>query len=123
MVYTNCGFLRSFNGSGSCVCTQCTFSDWIERSLIFLVVSCPCALVLSVPLSFFGGLGAISKLGVMVKGTVHLETMAHVKAIAFDKTGTLTKGKFNVVNVVNKNISKEELLKLLFHLKVCLLIL
>ena len=93
------------------------FSDWIERSLIFLVVSCPCALVLSVPLSFFGGLGAISKLGVMVKGTVHLETMAHVKAIAFDKTGTLTKGKFNVVNVVNKNISKEELLKIALSLE------
>ena len=75
------------------------FSDWIERSLVFLVVSCPCALVLSVPLSFFGGMGAISKIGVIVKGTIHLETLSKLKAIAFDKTGTLTYGKFKVVNV------------------------
>lgn len=72
------------------------FSDWFTRALIFLVVSCPCALVLSVPLSFFGGLGAISKTGVMVKGSIHLENLAKLKTIAFDKTGTITQGRFSV---------------------------
>lgn len=81
------------------VVPSASFSDWIERALVFLVVSCPCALVLSVPLSFFGGMGAISKIGVIVKGTIHLETLSKLKAIAFDKTGTLTYGKFRVVNV------------------------
>lgn len=81
------------------VVPSASFSDWIERALVFLVVSCPCALVLSVPLSFFGGMGAISKIGVIVKGTIHLETLSKLNAIAFDKTGTLTYGKFRVVNV------------------------
>ena len=75
------------------------FSNWLTRALVFLVVSCPCALVLSVPLSFFGGLGAISKIGVMVKGSIHIEALSKLKAIAFDKTGTITKGKFSVLKV------------------------
>lgn len=73
------------------------FANWITRALVFLVVSCPCALVLSVPLSFFGGLGAISKTGVMVKGSVHIESLSKLKAMAFDKTGTITKGRFSVI--------------------------
>ena len=72
-------------------------ANWITRALVFLVVSCPCALVLSVPLSFFGGLGAISKTGVMVKGSVHIESLSKLKAMAFDKTGTITKGRFSVI--------------------------
>lgn len=76
-----------------------SFNDWFTRALVFLVISCPCALVLSVPLSFFGGLGAMSKLGVMVKGSVHIESMAKLKAIAFDKTGTITKGRFSVIEI------------------------
>lgn len=71
--------------------------DWINRALIFLVISCPCALVLSVPLSFFGGLGAISKIGVMIKGSIFIELLARIKAIALDKTGTITKGELSVV--------------------------
>ena len=72
------------------------FSNWLTRGLVFLVVSCPCALVLSVPLSFFGGLGAMSKTGVMVKGSIHIEALAKLKSIALDKTGTITQGKFSV---------------------------
>lgn len=85
------------------------FYDWVERALVFLVVSCPCALVLSVPLTFFGGLGAISRLGVMIKGTVHIESLAHLKAVAFDKTGTLTHGNFRVVSYKAVNCSVQEL--------------
>lgn len=73
------------------------FANWFTRALVFLVVSCPCALVLSVPLSFFGGLGALSKTGVMVKGSVHIESLSKLKAMAFDKTGTITKGRFSVI--------------------------
>ncbi|MDY6322931.1 MAG: heavy metal translocating P-type ATPase [Succinivibrio sp.] len=76
-----------------------SWSDWGTRALVFLVVSCPCALVLSVPLSFFGGMGAISKTGVMIKGSVYLENLARLKALAFDKTGTVTSGKFTVTAV------------------------
>ncbi len=75
------------------------YANWITRALVFLVVSCPCALVLSVPLSFFGGLGAISKTGVMVKGSIHIESLSKMKSIAFDKTGTITKGKFSVIDI------------------------
>src|SRR5574344_218549 len=88
------------------------FSDWIERALVFLVVSCPCALVLSVPLSFFGGMGAISKIGVIVKGSIHIETLAKLKAIAFDKTGTLTFGKFKVVTVKSYDFNDSKLIAL-----------
>lgn len=73
-----------------------SWSDWTQRALVFLVVSCPCALVLSVPLSFFGGIGAISRLGVMVKGSIFIENLARLKALCFDKTGTITYGKFKV---------------------------
>ena len=75
------------------------WSDWILRGLTFLVVSCPCALVISVPLSFFGGIGGASKLGILVKGSNYLELLAHVDTAVFDKTGTLTSGTFNVVAV------------------------
>ena len=75
------------------------WSDWILRGLTFLVVSCPCALVISVPLSFFGGIGGASKCGILVKGTNYLETLAKAETVVFDKTGTLTNGTFNVVAV------------------------
>ncbi len=87
------------------------FSDWIYRSLAFLVVSCPCALVISVPLSFFGGIGGASKKGILVKGSNYLEILAQTDTIVFDKTGTLTKGVFNVQEVNPEGISKDELLK------------
>lgn len=74
-------------------------SDWIERGLTFLVVSCPCALVISVPLSFFGGIGGASRLGILVKGGNYLEALSHTETVVFDKTGTLTNGSFNVVAV------------------------
>ena len=75
------------------------FSDWLLRGLTFLVVSCPCALVISVPLSFFGGIGGASKLGILVKGSNYLEALAQVDTVVFDKTGTLTNGTFNVVAI------------------------
>ena len=90
-----------------------SFGTWISRALIFLVISCPCALVISVPLGFFGGIGAASKLGILVKGSNYLEAMAEVDTIVFDKTGTLTEGVFKVNEVVCKgSFDKVELLKL-----------
>lgn len=76
-----------------------SWSDWIERGLTFLVVSCPCALVISVPLSFFGGIGGASRLGILVKGGNYLEALSHTETVVFDKTGTLTNGSFSVVAV------------------------
>lgn len=89
-----------------------TFNDWIYRSLSFLVVSCPCALVISIPLSFFGGIGGASKKGILVKGSNYLEALARTEIVVFDKTGTLTKGVFNVQEIHAEGISKEELLEL-----------
>ena len=85
-----------------------TFSDWIYRALAFLVVSCPCALVISIPLSFFGGIGGASKKGVLVKGSNYLEALAETEIVVFDKTGTLTKGVFNVQEIHPEGVSKEE---------------
>ncbi len=92
------------------------WSDWILRGLTFLVVSCPCALVISVPLSFFGGIGGASKLGVLVKGSNYLEALAKVDTVVFDKTGTLTCGAFDVVAVHSQGgFSENELLAIAAH--------
>ncbi len=88
-----------------------SFSTWLYRALSFLVVSCPCALVISIPLSFFGGIGGASKMGILIKGSNYLEALSKVDTIVFDKTGTLTKGVFAVQKVKPIDISKEELLK------------
>lgn len=88
------------------------FSEWLQRALIFLVISCPCALVISVPLSFFSGIGGASKCGILVKGSNYLEALAEAKIIVFDKTGTLTKGTFQVTEVNAKDRTKEELLEI-----------
>lgn len=88
-----------------------SFQDWLYRALSFLVVSCPCALVISIPLSFFGGIGGASKMGVLVKGSNYLEALSNAEIMAFDKTGTITEGVFEVQNVEPVGISKEELLK------------
>ncbi len=86
--------------------------EWLHRALIFLVVSCPCALVISVPLSFFGGLGGASRQGVLVKGSNYLEALANTEIVAFDKTGTLTRGVFSVTAVHPETINEEELLEI-----------
>ena len=93
------------------VLEEATFSEWIYRALSFLVVSCPCALVISVPLSFFGGIGGASKVGVLVKGSNYLEALANTEITVFDKTGTLTKGVFEVQQIHPVEISKEKLLE------------
>jgi len=91
---------------------QETFSEWIYKSLIFLVISCPCALVISIPLGFFGGIGASSRRGVLVKGSNYLEELSNIRTLVWDKTGTLTKGVFKVANVVSKNnFSKDEIIR------------
>ena len=93
-----------------------SWSDWIERGLIFLVVSCPCALVISVPLSFFGGIGGASRKGILIKGSNYLETLAKVDTIVFDKTGTLTNGTFDVVAVhAEQGWSQDDVLRLAAH--------
>ena len=89
------------------------WQDWLYRSLVFLVVSCPCALVVSVPLSFFGGIGGASKKGILVKGSNYLEVLADIDTIVFDKTGTITTGVLEVSEVLAKNVSKERLLDLM----------
>ena len=87
------------------------FSDWLHRGLIFLVVSCPCALVLSIPLSYFSGIGVASKHGILIKGSNYLEALRYVDTVVFDKTGTLTEGVFDVVKVKTAGVSQDELMK------------
>ena len=89
-----------------------SFTEWFYRALSFLVVSCPCALVISIPLSFFGGIGGASKIGILVKGSNYLEALANTEIAVFDKTGTLTKGVFEVQKVNAIGVSKEELLEI-----------
>ncbi len=91
------------------------FQDWLYRALTFLVVSCPCALVISVPLSFFGGIGGASKHGILVKGGNYLEALSRAETVVFDKTGTLTKGVFNVAKISPVGIDEDELLKIAAH--------
>ena len=88
-----------------------SFQDWLYRALSFLVVSCPCALVISIPLSFFGGIGGASKMGILVKGSNYLEALSNTEIVVFDKTGTLTEGVFEVQKVEPVGISRDELLK------------
>ncbi len=88
------------------------FSDWLYRALVFLVISCPCALVISVPLSFFGGIGGASRSGILIKGANSLEALGRTEIIAFDKTGTLTEGKFSVTQVDAIGMSKEQLVEI-----------
>ncbi len=91
------------------------WSDWIQRGLIFLVVSCPCALVISVPLSFFSGIGAASKKGILIKGSNYLEQLGSLSTVVFDKTGTLTTGTFSVTEIYCNNTNEQELLKYAAH--------
>ena len=88
-----------------------TFATWLYRALSFLVVSCPCALVISIPLSFFGGIGGASKIGILIKGSNYIEQLSKVEKVVFDKTGTLTKGVFEVQKINAVDISREELIK------------
>ena len=88
------------------------FTVWIYRALTFLVISCPCALVISIPLSFFGGIGGASKIGVLVKGSNYLESLAHTEVVVFDKTGTLTKGSFAVSQINAVSMKEAQLLEL-----------
>ncbi len=87
------------------------FRDWLYRALVFLVISCPCALVISIPLGYFGGIGAASKNGILFKGSTFLDTMASIQAVVMDKTGTLTKGVFKVQKVIAENVSEKELVQ------------
>lgn len=94
-----------------------SFAKWLLRALTFLVVSCPCALVLSVPLTFFGGIGNASKHGILVKGSNYLEALANAQIVVFDKTGTLTKGVFRVTTIHSSRLSEEQLLHLAAHVE------
>lgn len=95
------------------VISGASFSEWVSRALIFLVVSCPCALVVSIPLGYFGGIGSASKNGILIKGSNYLEALNNVESIVFDKTGTLTKGTFKVKKSEStSNLTNEELIKL-----------
>ena len=92
-----------------------TFSVWLYRALSFLVVSCPCALVISIPLSFFGGIGGASKMGILIKGSNYLEALSNTEIVVFDKTGTLTEGIFEVQDIHAEGIEKDELLRIVAH--------
>ena len=94
------------------------FSEWLYRALSFLVVSCPCALVISIPLSFFGGIGGASKLGILIKGSNYLEALANTEIVVFDKTGTLTQGIFEVQKVEAVDMPYEDLLRIVAHAEV-----
>lgn len=87
------------------------WGDWIYRALTFLVISCPCALVISIPLSFFAGIGGASNQGILVKGSNYLETLAQTKYVVFDKTGTMTQGVFEVSGIHHNEIPDEKLLE------------
>ncbi|MDO4743095.1 MAG: heavy metal translocating P-type ATPase [bacterium] len=89
-----------------------SLTDWIYRALSFLVISCPCALVISIPLSFFGGIGAASKKGILIKGSNFIETIANIETVVFDKTGTLTQGVFEVEKIDAVGLSQDQLLKI-----------
>ncbi len=92
------------------------FDDWIYRALVVLVVSCPCALVISIPLGYFGGIGGASRRGILIKGSNYLDALTNVKTVVFDKTGTLTKGEFKVSNIVTVNgFTKEQILRYAAH--------
>lgn len=95
-----------------------SFSIWIERALTFLVISCPCALVISIPLSFFGGIGGASNAGILVKGSNYIEKLSKTKIVAFDKTGTMTKGIFEVTTIHNSSFSKDELVEYAAHAEI-----
>ena len=91
------------------------FGDWIYRALTFLVISCPCAIVVSIPLSFFGGIGGASSQGILIKGSNFMETLSQVKTVVFDKTGTITRGDFEVIDIHHGTLPREELLELAAH--------
>ena len=91
------------------------WTKWIYRALTFLVISCPCALVISIPLTFFAGIGGASHEGILVKGSNYLEAMASVKYLVFDKTGTLTKGVFEVTGIHQAVMDNDELLMIAAH--------
>ncbi|WP_019501287.1 heavy metal translocating P-type ATPase [Pseudanabaena sp. PCC 6802] len=100
------------------VIPNATSAEWVYRALVILVISCPCGLVISIPLGYFGGIGGAAKRGILIKGSTFLDTLTHVKTVVFDKTGTLTKGNFNVTQVMPKNgFTKEELLSLAAHIE------
>ncbi len=97
------------------LCGLGEWSVWLYRALTFLVISCPCALVISIPLTFFAGIGGASREGILVKGSNYLEALAEVKIVALDKTGTLTRGTFEVTEIIENKIEKEELLGFAAH--------
>lgn len=101
----------------SLITSEADFSVWFSRALVFLVASCPCALVVSVPLSFFSGIGAASRNGILIKGSNYLQKLTEVDTFVFDKTGTLTKGVFDVSNIYANNIDEKELVKYIYSLE------
>ncbi|MBO7682480.1 MAG: cadmium-translocating P-type ATPase, partial [Clostridia bacterium] len=97
--------------------TSPLWTQWVYRALTFLVISCPCAIVVSVPLSFFGGIGGASNAGILIKGSNYMETLSNIKTVVFDKTGTLTKGNFVVTGVHHSELEDEEILRLAAHVE------